>query len=91
MTRIGILRVARDSAKVLWGAIIFVSRISNERVKIRVIDFKATIKKIELSFRRKMNIWLHGLLKDETLKEEERIKLREVFEKHTSLFKGTDL
>lgn len=91
MTRIGILRVARDSAKVLWGAIVFVSRISNERVKIRVIDFKATIRKIEISFRRKMNIWLHGLLKNETMNEEEKIRLREVFEKHASKFKDTDL
>ena len=91
ITRIGIFRVARDSAKILWGGIAFLIRILNERAKIRVIDFKATIKKIEISFRRKMNIWLHTLIKDGNLMEEEKLKLREAFEKHSTKFKPIDI
>jgi hypothetical protein len=33
-----------------------------------------------------MNIWLHTLLKDGNLEEEEKLKLREAFEKHLKKF-----
>ena len=58
-TRIGIVRVARDHINILWTSMIFITRIirttGNEiALKFRILDCKATLKKIEMSLKKKI-------------------------------------
>lgn len=76
-TRIGIVRVARDHINILWTSMIFITRITKNSgdeivLKFRILDNKATLKKIETSLKRKSRIWMCNTIKYFELDEETR-------------------
>ncbi|KAI9002123.1 hypothetical protein DFJ74DRAFT_613636 [Hyaloraphidium curvatum] len=48
-TNIGIVRVARDHFRLIWGALTFITKLKNRDCIVRVIHVSGTIKKAQLA------------------------------------------
>lgn len=93
-TKIGIVRVSRDYLKFLWTSLIFITKFLKDSkelsLKIRILDCKATIKKIETSLKRKSRFWIENLLKNVGFDEALQQKLLENQEKISSEIKALE-
>lgn len=76
-SKIGIIRVAREHINLVWTSIIFLTKFEKKeyRLKIRILDCKATIKKIENSLKVKLKIWLNNFNKNFMIDDEKKINV----------------
>lgn len=65
ISRIFILRVARDTKNWVWNSLIFINEFDHNPFQVRILGCSGTIKKCELKARRLLSRWVHKILKHE--------------------------
>ncbi|CAD8177746.1 unnamed protein product [Paramecium pentaurelia] len=63
ISRLFILRVARDYKNIIWSTLIFMNMFKGVPIKIRILGCSGTIKKCEIKARRLLTKWVHKILK----------------------------
>lgn len=67
MSKLFIVRTARDNIDMLWNSLNFLRVLNEERVKIRVLHCSGTIKRQEITAKRYLSRWMHKMLINPTV------------------------
>mmetsp|Transcript_58581 Transcript_58581/g.66795 ORF Transcript_58581/g.66795 Transcript_58581/m.66795 type:complete len:154 (+) Transcript_58581:34-495(+) len=69
LTKLAIIRIARDHAQILQQTLLFISSINNQEVQFNTIYVGATIKHCEMNCREFINRWLSHTTKNAVNKQ----------------------
>lgn len=90
LTRLCIIRVAREYIDILSTSIVFVTSIGGRKAKIRQLHCSGTIKKIEIKARDLLISWLNSALKKESVTKTIEEELRQIVEKELNILEKMD-
>lgn len=85
VSKIAILRVAREYLDILTNSLFFMTQISGYKVKIRQLHVSGTIKKIEIQARNMLNLWLNALLKKSSITKQLEQELSQMIDQENEI------
>lgn len=85
VSRIAILRVAREYIDILTNSVFFITQISGYKVRIRQLHVSGTIKKIEIQARNKLNLWLNSVLQKSAITKQIEQELSQLIEQENEI------
>ena len=81
MTKLAIIRIARDYINIVTNSLIFVTHIGGEKCKLRQLHVSGTPKKIEIKARYILSMWLNSILKKDFITKTIENELNELVQK----------